>query len=330
MWVYGQVAVNKDLPNIEAPAIGYLLFIWLQDAINDLYQKVEIVNGQSGGSKIADYRIGTESLYLYLVKDRTQLLHTTAIALKLSQQWQKSTMELASEIAVKLYQISRKSGLRAGECTIEVVPPGWINLRLSDTSVGNWLQRFAQQPPWVGQGSVGEFLRQNLPSQPEAWKRAKIPNSQTVFRIQYAHARCCSLLRMAHREKAIELAKPDPDRTPAYFRLVNPNPIPWLTANEQLRLIHPAERNLIYHLLSIPDILYCPPPKQALSSPWEKLSINLSQSWEKFHSQCRIWGEVRAEAPELAQARLGLILATQALLRLMLEDLLGIPAPLEL
>jgi arginyl-tRNA synthetase len=49
-----------------------------------------------------------------------------------------------------------------------------------------------------------------------------------------------------------------------------------------------------------------------------------------FYSQCRIWGEVKTATPQLAQARLGLILATQPLLHLLLQDLLGVPAPLEL
>lgn len=317
------MVVNEDLPNLQAPAIGRLLLIWLQYAVNHLYQKVEIVDTSIRASRIADCRPSREGFYLYWGKDKHQLLYTSAIAFQLSKGCQQSTMDLANAIAVRLYHISSKNGGKAGECAIEVVPPGWINLRLSDASIASWLQQFAQEPPWVIQKSEEETFSIQKPKSP-------IPKFPSLFQIQYAHARCCSLLRMAHREKTIELTQPDPDRTPAYFRLANPNPIPWLTANEQLRCSHPAEKNLIYQLLSIPDALYCPPPDRLDFPPWEKLATNLSQSWEKFYSQCRIWGEVRTEAPELAQARLGLILATQTLLRLMLEDLLGFPAPLEL
>jgi len=52
--------------------------------------------------------------------------------------------------------------------------------------------------------------------------------------------------------------------------------------------------------------------------------------FSRFAHGCRIWGEVKIHDPELAQARLGLLIATQLVLRSVLEDKLGIVAPVEL
>ena len=49
-----------------------------------------------------------------------------------------------------------------------------------------------------------------------------------------------------------------------------------------------------------------------------------------FDRSCRIWGEVNRQTPELAQARLGLIALTQFLLGWLLQEQMGVSAPVEL
>jgi arginyl-tRNA synthetase len=142
--------------------------------------------------------------------------------------------------------------------------------------------------------------------------------------VQYAHARCCSLLRLAHRQGLIKLK--DLDFKTLDWQLLEPNPIPWLNDDQAaLRLVDPAEKRLIAQILDSRD---------ALSDPGQlsqrKLASALSNEFERFYSNCRIWGEVKIQTPKLAQARLGLVAVTQALLRSLLQDHLGVPAPAEL
>jgi arginyl-tRNA synthetase len=134
---------------------------------------------------------------------------------------------------------------------------------------------------------------------------------------------------LAHWQGLIKLQ--DLDFKSLSWQLVEPNPIPWLddqgTDTEQavLRLVHPTERRLITELLDF----------QAAISDSDQLSLvklgnSLSKAFEQFYSSCRILGEVKTQNPRLAQARLGLVGITQAMLRSLLEDQLGVSAPVEL
>lgn len=125
------------------------------------------------------------------------------------------------------------------------------------------------------------------------------------------------------------LKEPEPDNSPKVFLAVAPNPIPWLNCDQKLRFSHPAERALIAQLVGVVDNFYYPCPSRQ-TVDWEKAALNLSQAFQTFYSCCRIWGEVKIQTPHLVQARLGLIIITQAVLRLLLQDMFGVWAPLEL
>nr|WP_242022405.1 DALR anticodon-binding domain-containing protein [Trichocoleus sp. FACHB-90] len=149
--------------------------------------------------------------------------------------------------------------------------------------------------------------------------QSPIPNPQSLssFPIQYAHARCCSLLRLGEREGLIRLGVPA-------LTVVEPDVIPWLN-EDSIRLVYPAERALIAQVLGLLDEL------DGWGQPdWVKLAIALSQTWESFYSECRIFGEVKTQTPHLAQARLGLVAATRSILRSLLQNRLFILAPVEL
>ena len=242
-------------------------------------------------------------------QDCLGVVYISAIGLKLAKMWQRTPQAIAAQLAETLQPLCN------GDFTIAVAPSGIIQFELSDIALAFWLQRLAQ----------------TVLSVPESRILSPVVSVDRLFPIQYSHARCCSLLRMAHRDLLIAIANPDVATAPQIWSLIAPNPIPWLD-NEKLQLVHPAEYNLISQLLVVLDTLYpifeADKPEKPVN--YLKLANSLSEAFQTFYRQCRIWGEVKIENPKLAQSRLGLILATQSLLRFMLEDLLNAVAPLEL
>ncbi len=301
---------KEETFGVEFPAIAHLLRCKLQAAAVLAIQNLGI-------STFGQKYLELQAIPLRAVKGGKQVVYVSAIALKLANAWNKPVTDIATVIGANLLcgneSKDRATNAALQNFTVKVVAPGWIYLQLNDLGTAAWLQRLAQAPPGVGTLGVEEQM-----------ERYPCP----LFDAQYAHARCCSLLRLADREGMIELAQSDGEIRPLFIAIA-PHPIPWLDSDQKLRLVHPAESNLIFHLLTLLDDLYSLSPSRHRVD-WKKSASNLSQVFLTFYSQCRIWGEVKTENPQLAQARLGLILATQPLLHLLLQDLLGVPAPLEL
>ncbi|MCL6752682.1 glutamate acetyltransferase [Nostoc sp. CCCryo 231-06] len=269
--------------------------------------------------------IKNEKILLHKGRDDDRVFYTSNVSLGLSKSQNRKAMELASAIASDL------SGICGDVFSIQIVPPGWIHFELTNSTLATWLQSLVE-----GSGEeAGEFLagskgeefspQQEQHPRPSASFQCPIPN---LFAVQYVHARCCSLVLLAHREGLIKLREPVPNNSPAFWSVISPNPLPWLNCDGTLRLNHPDERRLIGELIQVIDNIECHDVKGSVK--WEKVALSLSQAFEKFWSNCRIWGEVKTTSPELAQARLGLLMATQSVLRFVLEENLGVFAPLEL
>jgi len=243
-------------------------------------------------------------------KDSARVLYLSAIALKLAKTRQQTPQAIAAELVETLKPLCEP------DFAVKVAAAGMIELELTDAGLALRLQRLAQIP---------------LPV-PESRILSPVACADRLFPIQYSHARCCSLLRMADRDRIIAIAQPDVATAPQIWSLIAPNPIPWIDEGDRLRLIHPAECNLISQLLTVLDNLSPIWEKENSEKPvnYFKLANSLSEAFQTFYSQCRIWGEVKTEQPKLAQARLGLVLATQSLLRFILEELLRAVAPIEL
>jgi len=123
-----------------------------------------------------------------------------------------------------------------------------------------------------------------------------------VFYLQYAHARICSLLRMARQEIGF-----DPASSPDHHLL------------QQLN--SPAELQLGFALLDYPDMIKT---SLRLLEPQKMVEYlhSLAEVFHRFYQECPI---LKAD-PEIAKARLFLSLATRQVLRNGFR-ILGVSAP---
>lgn len=313
------------------------------------------VAGWSGGVELT-----FETIPLHRLPDDTHIIYRSAIAFKLAPLLQRPAFDIANQLTTSLATDGKKtpgktclnqlafktlhvesnqpptslilhcqgetletrgeqeSGL---DFDVEVVFPGWIHFRLNDWSLAVLLQKLIQMPVTKSVDySTLEFQRRD--DSPTA--------TLNCFPVQYAHARCCSLLRLAHQQGLITLK--DLDFKTLDCQLLAPNPISWLKDEQEaatgqlvLRLVHPAERCLIAQMLDVIDA-----SRNLEQLRAAKLANALSKAFEEFYSCCRIWGEVKTQTPKLAQARLGLVGITQGALRSFLQDQLGVSAPVEL
>ncbi|EAW37644.1 DALR anticodon-binding domain-containing protein [Lyngbya sp. PCC 8106] len=247
---------------------------------------------------------------VYPLKDSWPIRYHSAIALKLAKIYNQNPLEIATKILQCL--LSQSEWV---EITIDVIPSGIIIFELTDQAVVAWLKQMTQTP-----------LPISLSSPLSSTTTFTENYNQNLFAVQYSHARCCSLLRLADRDHIITIAEPHPQTTPPFWLFINPNPIPWLDINGKLQLNHASEQQLIWQLLTALDACYTSSETQF----WQNKAHQISDAFQAFYSQCQIWGEVKLKTPKKAQARLGLISVTQALLRYILQEKLAIIAPLEL
>lgn len=288
--------MHQRLPVSQYIATKQLVYCLLVDTLNIYTSKGAIVGIEDG------------NIPLFKGRDDGRILYISGVALRLSKSQNSKAMEIASGIAAHL------SATCADVFNVKIVPPGWIHLELTHSTLAVWLQSLA----------VGSVRLKKV----QGREVTLIQNSARLFAIQYAHARCYSLIQLADREGLIKLSGSVSDSSLAIRDVIDQQPIPWLNCDQRLRLNHPDEAHLIAELVQVVDDWECSDCSGSVN--WEKAALNLSQAFETFWCNCRIWGEVKIALPELAQARLGLLMATQFVLRSLLVEKLGVCPLLEL
>jgi arginyl-tRNA synthetase len=122
-----------------------------------------------------------------------------------------------------------------------------------------------------------------------------------VYYVQYAHARCASILRRAAEGGYL------PDATGA-----------------SALLVHPAEQSLIRRLLALPEVVADAADRRETHELTHYL-LELAQLFSAFYRDCRVLPDEEVSEP-LSRARLALTDATRQVLANAL-GLLGISAP---
>lgn len=203
---------------------------------------------------------------------------------------------------------------------------GYIYVRVTVESIERWLNYIHDLPL-------------NLQRNPECRSAASVAI--------YAHARCCSCLKLAAAEKLAivtddwQIVAPEGvgAASPVESRACHENP---LGAVVKSQFEHPAEQRLIQVLMRVLDSIYAqswvgsvgvvsqPQIGQQRSPNWDKLTLDLAQSWLEFYRYCQIFGDVKNHHPRLAIARCQLTAIARRYLQLLLENYLGVSAAIEL
>lgn len=238
----------------------------------------------------------------YRLKHPTQAIYRSRIACQLfgQQYWQ----ELVEKLALTSINADNAQLLTF---SLIIGESGSLDFHLSEYSFALWLEQLPQRLCQLKQSNIGEF-KENL---------------DEIFFFQYVHARCCSLLRLGHREGLIQLL--DPTCNQGGWQWQAPASTIWLDGEDKLQLAEPSERYLTLQFLQVADAL-----DSERAANWRRLAADLSEAVLAVERYCRIFGRIRQKQVKLCQYQLRLIAVSQLLLQMLLEEKLGLAAPKEL
>jgi arginyl-tRNA synthetase len=313
---------------IVYPAFKSILVNRLQKILSDS-KKPDFCTALSCFDQLAEPSMQQEwsaaEIPLKRIQQDRQIEYVSAIAFKLANSTHASVTDIAAQLTARLrteQTIDRTCSDRPPipakiwrSVTVQSTPTGWLHFQIGDMGVVDWLQ------------TIGKWLQQTSPADrphPVPLKAVSLSQKQSsgMFEVLYAHARCCSLLRLA-MQSDLALCNFAMDRQQiAGFECIS-----WHQEGN-FRCQHPTEQRLVCQMIDVMDELGNHPAALTTDRVW-RLAWRLSQTFQNFHAHCPLLLKTSGDR-ELAQARLGLVILTQALLQWMLQDWLQIEAPIEL
>jgi arginyl-tRNA synthetase len=194
--------------------------------------------------------------------------YTSAIALTIANRLKLNPLEIANAIAQNCSQNPEISS----QCQIQSFGKGWLNIFLNEKYITESLF------------SLEDWQIEGITNCDGFWQKCNISinpaNNPPETIVQYAYARCCALIRLAHQNNVVAI-----DALPLH--------------------LEPAEVSLLIQNFAIADILM---GDEHLART--KLLRSLAEIFLCFYDRCRIFGV----APEIAYRRLLLIRVTQKML----------------
>jgi hypothetical protein len=302
--------MNCSLPKITYPTFRQLLLAKIHKAV-DLWMDCKVAK-QTNCTE--DKRVFIETTRLLNAKDSLKRVkkstsvvgYQSPIALKLAASWQRNITKTVLEIteifqALPLCSPEKEIEFASQlfrDLTVKPTEVGLLELEFGDRAIASWLQAMVDRREISPDRSLRKHSAFDL----------KALDRRTLFLCQQSYARCGSLLRMAEAGKLL---------SPTEIQA-----LPWLTPLEKLRFPQASDLALIREIVTVVDELG---DERGLTPL--KLVVSLSQQFQHFHRDCRIFGEIAAKDRSLAQARLGLVMITHSLLRVILEECLEVCAP---
>lgn len=268
----------------------------------------EIESKQAGsvGSERVTNGVMAQAIPLKRIGSATSIVYACAIAHQLAANPHQSAA-IATQLADSL-RLDLASSLEPflQDIMVEATTAGFIDFKVGDRAIASWLNLLLTALP-----------QQPLPMPPMGDKRQQLLQASALFEVQHAHARCCSLLHLAHCEGLIVL---EPLETPHAWRISSPAALPWLTSADQLCVQHPADRALLVQLVDTYD--YVDQPQQHTQASVLRSAQALAQTFQTFHRVHPLFAGV--EDASLTEVRLGLLMITQRVLALLLQEGLDI------
>jgi hypothetical protein len=261
----------------------------------------------------------SQPLQLRLLPDTTlptalqhpgQRCFATAIALQLAQQVGMPAPTLAESLAQTINNLDTV----ALPISVATNAQGWLYAMVPETSLAIWLSQLYVH---ISHTPLTLECPTRLPK--------PVLGQQLQFSLHYAHARCCSLLRLGNQAQLIEPT------------------ISWLNPGQRQWMQHPSEQALLDLLLQFPaslslnrqywgletaDAAIFPANVHLLNwaAPSQQL-LAVCRDWavgfEQFYRHCQIFSEVKTLQPDLARSRLGLVTILRAVLCFLIETVLG-------
>ncbi|TBR58080.1 glutamate acetyltransferase, partial [Westiellopsis prolifica IICB1] len=118
--------MHKKLLVSKYAAIKRLIYIYLVSALS-----IYTGNVKRGCSRNKNFPLSKG-------RDNNQVIYITGLALQLAKYEKISPMEVANAIA------SHLSANSVGIFSIQIVPPGWIHLKLAHPVLADWLQSLTE------------------------------------------------------------------------------------------------------------------------------------------------------------------------------------------
>jgi hypothetical protein len=302
------------------PTIGGTIAKYLQRIVREFCINLP-QNCDNAIAKPPDYRSALLPVELPLRRVPTSpYQYVSAIAYSLAAKLSSTPLEICQLLQQQTGKLEQAHPAEALEISCWYNNAGYIYFQLSPRSISTWLNyiRDLDRHP----DRVNGFSR-----------RHRSPSISTLAPTisLYAHARCCSLLSLASTEKLVSIdrhwqmtaiSRSSDERDRGRNRS---------TTEPMLIFEEPAEERLIHALMDVLDAIYTISETDCLVVPQaHRWASELAIAWLEFYRDCRIFGAPQRQNPRLAIARCGLTAISRHYLQVLLEEYLGVIAPMEL
>ena len=272
----------------------------IEDYLHSVTQKIYI------NLRSADDRIDTKPLLELSIRriPGAEYQYMSQVAHQLAGKLRSTPLEICQSLKSEVEAMD--SGL---EVQVWYSQLGYIYFQLTARSIVLWLeyiQKVSSQYPLVSPNLSNQISPESL--------------SLAI----YVHGRCCSVLRLARGENLVSVSEEWEITTLDWLDYPRDCSLKPLQPDRILIFELPVERRLIHTLMDVLDGF-----GSRRSVNWGKLVNTLARDWLEFDRYCQIFGDTKRQNPRLAIARCGLTAIVRRYLQVLLENYLGVIAPIE-